>query len=196
MTPLHDAFNWLTENWKVWLDGLGVAILAGLGGWAASIWRKRWKKRKEPAPSARAQTSGSDNINIAAASHSTVTVVVPPKPPPATGAQSMATPHPRPRVLFHVGGSAVSPSQKTYDVFNLGEEIFTLSLELLDSLPDVRTAVSHNGIFRITARSASASTLPELRVVLRFLDAEHQPRNQVFRIPADSSYAQPVAESA
>lgn len=106
---------------------------------------------------------------------------------------------PDPRILFHVSGSAVSPSQKSYDVFNLGDEIFTPSLELLGHLPDVRVAVSHtiqvphNGMFRISAHSTSESPLPELRVGLRFLDVQHQAKSQVFRIPADSSYAQPVA---
>jgi hypothetical protein len=33
--------NWVTENWKVWLDGLGVALILGLAGWLRRLLRRK-----------------------------------------------------------------------------------------------------------------------------------------------------------
>jgi hypothetical protein len=103
-----------------------------------------------------------------------------------------------PRIRFQVSGSATSPSHKTYDVFNIGDEIFTLSLELVDAVPGIRPTVApsvqvaHGGMFRIGVESTSSAPLSELKVRLRFVDSEYSHRTQLFRIPADSSHAEPV----
>jgi hypothetical protein len=47
LTSPRDVLTWLTENWKVWLDGLGVALILVLGGWL-----RRRLRRSPDAPTA------------------------------------------------------------------------------------------------------------------------------------------------
>jgi DNA-binding transcriptional ArsR family regulator len=82
MISVFDAPNWLTwttKHWYVWLDGLGVVVLAGIGRWLARIWKGRREKQPGSAISlpVQATIAGSGNINVAAATNSSVTVLVP-----------------------------------------------------------------------------------------------------------------------
>lgn len=77
MTSLRDVLNWLAENWKVWLDGLGVAVILAFGGWL----RRRLRRSPDvpagpPSVMQNAQQSVTVNLNVpgvqSSASHPSV----------------------------------------------------------------------------------------------------------------------------